>query len=119
MSEKLCLQWNDFKENITSAIGSFREDKDFADVTLVCEDGDRIEAHKVILVASSPLFKKILTGNKHSHPLIYLRGWKSVDISAIIDFLYNWEANVYQESLKSFLSIAEQLELKGLEGKGN
>ena len=119
MSEKLCLQWNDFKENITSAIGSFREDKDFADVTLVCEDGDRIEAHKVILVASSPLFKNILIGNKHSHPLIYLRGWKSVDISAIIDFLYNGEANVYQESLESFLSIAEEIELKGLEGKGN
>ena len=76
MSEKLCLQWNEFKENITSALGSLREDKDFADVTLACEDGQQIVAHKVILVASSPLFKKILTANKHSHPLIYLRGWK-------------------------------------------
>ena len=70
-------------------------------------------------MASSPLFKKILIGNKHSQPLIYLRGWKSVDISAIIDFLYNGEANVYQENLDSFLSIAEELQLKGLEGKGN
>ena len=119
MSEKLCLQWNDFKENTTSVFGSLREDKDFADVTLACEDGQQIVAHKVILVASSPLFKKILIGNKHSHPLIYLRGWKSVDISAIIDFLYNGEANVYQENLDSFLSIAEELQLKGLEGNGN
>ena len=119
MSEKLCLQWNDFTENATSAFGSLREDKDFADVTLACEDGKQIEAHKVILVASSPLFKKILIGNKHTHPLIYLRGWKSIDILAIIDFLYYGEANVYQENLDSFLSIAEELQLKGLEGKGN
>ena len=42
MSEKLCLQWNDFKENATSAFGSLREDTDFADVTLACEDGKSI-----------------------------------------------------------------------------
>ena len=39
MSEKLCLQWNDFQENIKSAFGNLREDKDFKDVTLVCVDG--------------------------------------------------------------------------------
>ena len=119
MPEKLCLQWNDFNENITSIFKSLREDKNFAAVTLACEDGKQIEAHKVILVASSPLFKKILIGNKHTHPLIYLRGWKSIDILAIIDFLYFGEVNVHQENLDSFLSIAEELELKGLEGKGN
>lgn len=46
-SEKLCLQWNDFKESI---IHSFGELKD------VCEDGQQIEAHKVVLASSSPFF---------------------------------------------------------------
>ena len=54
MSEKLCLQWNDFQENVKSAFGTLREDKDFADVTLACEDGQQVEADKVILAASSP-----------------------------------------------------------------
>jgi len=27
MSEKLCLQWNDFKENIISSVGNLREDQ--------------------------------------------------------------------------------------------
>ena len=58
MSEKLCLQWNDFKENVNSAFGSLRNDKEFANVTLLCEDGQQLEAHKVILAASSPLFEK-------------------------------------------------------------
>ena len=48
MSEKLCLQWNDFKENVIFAFESFREDNNFADVTLACEDGQQIRAHKVI-----------------------------------------------------------------------
>ena len=117
MSEKLCFQWNDFKENVNSAFGRLRSDKEFTDVTLACEDGQQVEAHKVILAASSPFFEKILQKNKHPHPLIYLKGFQSQDLLAILDFLYFGEANVYQESLDSFLAIAEELNLKGLTGQ--
>ena len=47
-----------------------------------------------------------------------MRGIKSVDLLAIIDFLYYREANIYQENLDTFLNIAEELELKGLNGGG-
>ena len=117
MSEKLCLQWNDFQDNIKSAFGNFRKDNDFADVTLACEDGQQVEAHKVILAGSSPFFQKLLGRNKHPHPLIYMRGMKFDDLLAIVDFLYCGEANVFQENLDSFLAIAEELQLKGLMGK--
>ena len=114
MSEKLCLQWNDFQENIKSAFGNLREDNDFVDVTLVSEDGQQVEAHKVILAASSPTFQKLLAQNKHPHPLIYLRGMKAHDLLAILDFLYQGEANVFQDNLDSFLAIAKELQLEGL-----
>ena len=65
-SEKLCLQWNDFKENITSSFKELREDIDFTDVTLACEDGQQIEAHKVVLTSSSPFFMELLKKNKHA-----------------------------------------------------
>ena len=64
-SEKLCLQWNDFKENLNLAFGRFRSDEDFADVTLVCEDGTQIMTHRVILASSSPFFMDMLKKNKH------------------------------------------------------
>ena len=118
-SEKLYLQWNDFKQNISSSFGELREDKDLTDVTLACEDGKQVEAHKVILAASSPFFKDILKRNKHPHPLIYMRGLTSEDLLAITDFLYFGEANVLQENLDSFLALAEELKLKGLTGTGN
>ena len=72
MPEKLCLKWNDFQENVNLAFGNLREDKEFADVTLASEDGQEIEAHKVILAASSPFFQDLLRRNKHPHPLIYM-----------------------------------------------
>ena len=114
MPQKLCLQWNDFQEDVTRAFGSLREDTDFADVTLVSEDGEQLKAHKVILAASSPFFEIVLKKNRHPHPLIYMRGMKSEDLMAIVDFLYFGEANIYQENLESFLGIAEELQLKGM-----
>ena len=89
----------------------------FPDVTLVWEDSQQMEAHKVVLSISSPLFQNLLKGNRHKHPLIYMRGMKSEDLIAIVDFLYYGEANVFQENLDSFLATAEELKLKGLTGQ--
>ena len=116
MAEKLWLQWNDFQDIVKSAFGHLRASTDFVDVTLACEDGQQIEAHKMILAASSPFFQRILKSNKHSHPLIYMKGMKTDDLTAIVDFLYFGEANVYQENLDKFLAIAEELQIKGLAG---
>ena len=66
--EKLCLKWNDFQINLTSAFQGLRNDQDFADVTLACEDGTQIETHKVILASSSPFFMEIFKKNKHPRP---------------------------------------------------
>ena len=117
MSEKLCLQWNDFKDNAIGAFANLREDTDFADVTLACEDGNQMEAHKVILASSSSVFTNLLLRKKHAHPIIYMRGVKSEDLLAILDFLYCGEAKVYQENLNSFLAISKELQLKGLRGE--
>ena len=46
--------------------------------------------------------------------LIYMRGVKSENLLAVVDFLYRGEANVYQEN---FLAIAEEFQLKGLMGQ--
>ena len=117
MSEKLCVQWNDFKRDINSTFGKLRNDREFTDITLVCEDGQHMEAHKVIMAASSPCFEKMLQKSKHPYPLIYLRGFQSKDVASILDFLYTGEANVQQDDLDSFLAIAEEIKLRGLAGE--
>jgi len=112
-SEKFCLRWNDFESNISVAFKELREDKDFFDVTLACED-EQIHAHKLILAACSPFFRNVLRRNAHQHPLLYLKGVKYSDIQAILGFMYHGEVNVAQEDLNSFLAVAEDLKVKGL-----
>ena len=112
-SEKFCLRWNDFETNISSAFRELRDDKDFFDVTLACDD-EQIQAHKVILSACSPFFRNILRRNPHQHPLLYLKGVKFTDLQSVLNFMYQGEVNVAQEELNSFLAVAEDLRVKGL-----
>ena len=111
--EKFCLRWNDFETNISSAFRELREDKDFFDVTLACED-DQIQAHKVILSACSPFFRTVLKRNPHERPLLYLKGVRYPDIAAVLNFMYHGEVNIAQENLNTFLAVAEDLQVKGL-----
>jgi len=117
-AEKFCLRWNDFEANISTAFRELREDKDFFDVTLACDD-DQLQAHKVILSACSPFFRTVLKRNKHEHPLLYLKGVKYIDLVAVLNFMYHGEVNVAQEELNSFLAVAEDLKVKGLTQNGS
>ena len=117
MTRKLNVKFIDFKEYTNAKFGNLREDKDFADVTLACEDGQQVEAHKVILAGTSPFFQNLLRRNKHPHPLVYMRNVSSEDLLAVLDFLYYGEANLDEQNLQSFLALAEELQLKGLSGE--
>ena len=112
-TEHFCLRWNDFESNISHAFREIRDEKDFFDVTLACED-EQVQAHKVILSACSPFFRTILRRNRHDHPLLYLKGVKYAEIISILNFMYHGEVNVAQEELNSFLAVAEELRVKGL-----
>ena len=111
-TEKFCLKWNDFQESIARSFKDLKED--FCDVTLTSEGNQQIEVHRVILAASSPLFRDLLRKNPHSHPLLYMRRISTKDLDSIVTFIYHGEVNIFQEDLESFLALAEELELKGL-----
>ena len=111
--DKFCLRWNDFENNISNSFKDLRDDKDFFDVTLAC-NGNKLQAHKVILSACSPFFRSILKKNPYPHPLLYLKGVQYEEIQSVLTFMYHGEVNVAQEDLNTFLAVAEDLEVKGL-----
>ena len=82
------------------------------DVTLISEDKKQFKAHKVVLSASSPVFKNIITGCSLSNPLIYLRGIQSFEIESILQFIYLGEAKFYQDRMNEFINVAKSLEIK-------
>jgi len=119
--EKYCLRWNDFTSNLSSAFNELRDDEDFFDITLITEESE-IRCHKLILGACSPHFRNIIRRlSAVQNPAIYLRGVRHEDIKNILEFMYLGMVNVAQEDLDSFLSVAQDLCIKGLtqDGGGN
>jgi len=112
--EKFCLRWNEFESNLGIALRDLRDNNDFFDLTLACDDAQEIQVHKVILSACSSFFRNILRRLPHHHPLVYLRGIKLTDLQSIVNFIYHGEVNVAQEDLNTFLMLAEDLKIKGL-----
>ena len=85
------------------------------DVTLVCDDRFRIECHRMVLCASSPLLRDFITINAQSRPLIYLKGVKGPTLSVIMQFLYTGEVSIHQEELPSVLEAARELDIVELQ----
>ena len=113
-ADKCSLVWSDFQENVVGTFCDLRDDRDFCDVTLVCEDNQQILGHKVVLSASSQLLKAMLKGSPHKHPLLYFWGIKARDLACMVDFIYTGQVQVYRSDLPDFLNLAELLKVKGV-----
>ena len=116
--EKFCLKWNDFQTNVSKSFSYLRKDQDFFDVSLISDDEKTVPAHKVVLAASSELFKNILRTADHSKPMIYLSGINQRELTHIMEYIYEGELNIYQNELDAFLDVAQKLKIQGLVGNG-
>ena len=60
-SDRFCIKLNDFQENNAASFHIMKDEHNFSDITLVCQDNQQMMAHKIILTACSPfltLFEK-------------------------------------------------------------
>jgi len=116
--ENFCLRWNDYEKKYAETFRTLREDDHFADVTLACE-GHAVKAHRIILCACSSYFAHILrTINPVQHPVLLLQDVRPVDLTALMDFIYFGQVNITQDSLQTFLKVADKLKIKGLCERG-
>ena len=115
-SEKVFLQWQQFQTSLVSSFQNLCNTADFSDVTLICEDGQQIEAHKIVLASSSTFFRRLLQNNSshHPHPLVFMRGISYTTLSALMDFVYRGEVEVLATEVDELLKVATLLGLKGL-----
>eukprot|EP00090_Calanus_glacialis_P016226 TRINITY_DN25445_c0_g1_i1.p1 TRINITY_DN25445_c0_g1~~TRINITY_DN25445_c0_g1_i1.p1 ORF type:complete len:333 (-),score=91.02 TRINITY_DN25445_c0_g1_i1:56-1009(-) len=113
MSEQFQLRKSSFSCDLSVSLSSLLASSSLCDVTLIFEDG-HLSAHKVILAASSSFFSSVFSLNHHKHPLIYLRGIKTVQMKALLDYIYSGTTQVIEEDLAGFLAVAEDLKIDGL-----
>ena len=118
-AEKLSLSWNEFESTSVQNCRDLLADTEFVDVTLASHDDEQIQAHKVILCSASPFFKRIISRNKHQHPLLFLRNVSMKTLRSLLNFIYLGRTEVEQDDLEEFLGIAKDLEIKGLSNDKN
>ena len=101
----MMLEW---KGHRSLSLQNLYEDQDFTDVTLACEGGYTLEAHKVIVSSSSEVLSELLRQNRHPHPLIYLQGVDIKDLQALKSFMYTGKAKVDFDQNESFVEISQR-----------
>ncbi|XP_019888082.1 protein bric-a-brac 2 isoform X5 [Ooceraea biroi] len=112
--QQYSLRWNDFHSSILNSFRHLRDEEDFVDVTLACDNNRSFTAHKVVLSACSPYFRKLLKANPCQHPIIILRDVPASDMESLLRFMYHGEVHVSQDQLGAFLKTAQLLHVRGL-----
>jgi len=119
-AEQYSLKWTNYQRNVTSSFKTLLENEEFVDVTISAE-GKSCSAHRVVLSAASPYFRNLLSSLKAwQHPVLVLRDISHLDITAILEFVYDGRVDMSQDRLQSFLRTAQFLQISGLvEENGN
>ena len=110
--DKYRISHTEYHVKLHRALFDMQESSTLTDVTLVCDDQMQLNAHKVILCASSSVLKGILDNfAPNSNSVIYLRGIKHEEMQAIINFIYVGEAIFSLDRMSEFINVAKNLDV--------
>ncbi|EEB14810.1 BTB domain transcription factor, putative [Pediculus humanus corporis] len=112
-SKQYSLRWEKHAFNLASEAGCFFEDESFLDCTLSAE-GQCIDAHKIILSASSSYLSNLLKIMPDKHPILIFNDIKFEQLKSLVAFIYNGSVNVSENNIHGFLNAAQSLLIKGL-----
>ena len=113
--DHLKLSWSSHSTNFKTVLKDLHQVESLSDVTLVCDDGTEIMAHKFVLIGSSPVFKSMLyQSNQRDKTVVFLRGVSKFELECVLQFMYLGQTQVPPIKLQSFMDLAKDLKMKGL-----
>ncbi|KAJ8928048.1 hypothetical protein NQ314_019418 [Rhamnusium bicolor] len=89
------------------------KDELLTDCTLYCKDGS-IKAHKLILAASSPYFRKVFLEHNDEHAIFIMHGLSVGQLQDLLELIYKGSIDVPGENLNSLFDLAEDLQVTGV-----
>ncbi|KAK7872894.1 hypothetical protein R5R35_004219 [Gryllus longicercus] len=105
--------WKDHTSELATVYKSLLENNFLVDCTLSAE-GQTLKAHRLVLSACSPYFHMLFCEETGKHSFIILLETSFEILKAVIDFVYQGETQISDGNLKSFLALAQSLQIKGL-----
>lgn len=101
---------------MSAAFAQMYKDETLVDVTLVVGSSE-VRAHRVVLSACSPYFRKIFENQANQHqycyPIINIANHYADDLRLVLEFMYKGEVMVPNERWTSVVRCASSLEVDG------
>lgn len=109
------ISWKSFETHLKQSNRDFYQDLNFSDVTLVSDDLVENQAHRLVLSACSPVFRKLLISTASAkHPLLYLKGVKDDQLKSILEFVYFGSTKLDEDKVDDFVKAGQELQIKDL-----
>ena len=97
-----------FQDHTKAILEELWNSKDMTDVTLVCDDNEQIQAHKIVLIVCCQVFRDIY--NKLPNNSVFnLKGIKLKDLKALLQLMYLGYVNVQKDEIENLNRIAKKL----------
>ena len=108
------ITWNGFTRHITKMLEHILVSAEYSDVTLVCKDNVKLNAHKFILSSCSPLLKAKIDEVNTREVEIDLTEIEYEEMELVLKFMYLGNASIQGIRSNRFLEAARILQLKDI-----
>ncbi|XP_057327233.1 transcription factor Ken isoform X1 [Microplitis mediator] len=107
----LTLHYGKHPATLAAEVGAWYSGDRHVDVTLACDDGSVVRAHRVVLAAASPFLASLLRNPALDH-VVHLSGVRRIQLIHLLEFLYNGEALIPSSELTPLRELFELLQIK-------
>ena len=111
------LQWHEHHASFFQLMEELCQSQTMTDVTIACGDVS-LEAHSLILSASSPILRSILAKGGAGIPgrkqTLHFMDMSPSHMQLLLQYMYRGEVNVQQSQLGPLMQSAKILQIKGL-----
>jgi len=111
------LQWHEHHTSFFQLMEELCQSQTMTDVTVACGDVS-LEAHSLILSASSPILRSILNkgGGFGKKQTLHFMDMNPHHMQLLLQYMYRGEVSVHQSELGPLMQSAKALQIKGLSG---
>ena len=110
----LKLAYSDRSNEQTKFYNELFEKQELTDVTLACDDGFLIKAHRTIISASSLFFREAIMNSNNTNPFFYLKGVNQESLQSLLEFIYEGETVVKIEKVDDLVAKGNELKILGI-----
>ena len=110
--ESCNIKWNAFSEHMSDFLFQMQNSNYLTDITLVCDDKKKLNAHKLVLGVCSKVFQDFIKDLPDGlGSVIYLRGIQYIEMRSILEFMYTGKTQIERIHMKKLFDVASNLEV--------